>query len=210
MNIAQQLALWADRLRDLSATGLHFDDNPYARERYQVVQDIAMQMLAYATGETMEQFEPLRASVFSHLTPFSTGEAAVIDADTRILLIQRADTKRWALPGGALEVGETPAEGVVREALEETGVRSHPLALVGVFDSLRCGSDSPHHLYHFLFLCQPLELPGDRPPSHARETLGSGWFSENNLPIEIEPGHSIRIAEAFRMWRGDPKPFFDL
>lgn len=210
MNTAQQLAFWADRLRDLSASGLHFDDNPYARERYQVVQDIAMQMLAYATGETPVQFEPLRATVFAHLTPFTTGDAAVIDAEGRVLLIQRADTQRWALPGGALEVGETPAEGVTREALEETGVRSRPLAFVGVFDSLRCGSASRHHMYHFLFLCQPLELPGDQPPSHARETLGNGWFSEEDLPTDIEPGHEIRIREAYRMWRGDPKPFFDI
>jgi 8-oxo-dGTP pyrophosphatase MutT (NUDIX family) len=47
----------------------------------------------------------------------------VIDPQGRILLMQRTDDRKWAMPGGGLEVGETPAAGVVREAFEETGVR---------------------------------------------------------------------------------------
>jgi len=94
-------------------------------------------MLALATGETWEQIEPLRATIFSKPTPVTGGDAAIIDDEGRILLIQRADNGLWAMPGGALEVGETPAEGVVREALEETGVHCQPIALVGVFDSRR-------------------------------------------------------------------------
>lgn len=39
------------------------------------------------------------------------------------------------MPGGGFRVGETPAEGPVREALEETGLKCEPVALVGVFDS---------------------------------------------------------------------------
>ncbi|WP_201370110.1 NUDIX domain-containing protein [Ktedonobacter robiniae] len=31
---------------------------------------------------------------------------------------------RWAMPDGGLDVGETPAQGAVREALEETGLRA--------------------------------------------------------------------------------------
>ena len=75
------------------------------------------------------------------------GDAAVIDDDGRILLVQRADNSKWAMPGGAMEVSETPAEGVVREAFEETGVRCEVVALVGVFDSRLCGTISRHHLY---------------------------------------------------------------
>ena len=39
-----------------------------------------------------------------------------------ILLIQRADTGEWALPGGKLDPGETPAEAASRELAEEAGV----------------------------------------------------------------------------------------
>lgn len=124
---ARQIALWADRLRDISALGLHFTDSRYDRERYQAVQNVAMVMLVAATGEPVEELELLRATIFSRPTPLSVGDAAVIDDEGRILLVRRADNQKWAMPGEALEVGETPAEGVVREALEETGVEEDAL-----------------------------------------------------------------------------------
>jgi ADP-ribose pyrophosphatase YjhB (NUDIX family) len=137
------------------------------------------------------------------------GDAAVIDDRGRILLIRRADNGKWAMPGGALEVGETPAEGVVREALEETGVRCRAVALVGVFDSRLCGTLSRHHLYHFTFLCEPLPDEAVDEPSHAVEVLDVSWFPEDELPEDIDPGHVTRIPEAFRVWRGDARAFFD-
>ena len=100
---AQQIAAWADKLRDISALGLMFANSSYDRERYQTLQDMAMSMLALATGDRLDQLEPLRAPVFSRPTPFAVGDAAVIDRLGRILLIQRADNAKWAMPGGALE-----------------------------------------------------------------------------------------------------------
>lgn len=210
MNLAQVIAQWADQLRDVSAMGLYFADNIYDREHYQTVQDIALRMLALAMGELPERLEPLRATYFRRPTPLTTGDAAIIDNAGHILLIRRADNGCWAMPGGALEVGETPAEGVVREALEETGVRCQPVALVGVHDSRLCGSTSPYHLYHFLFLCQPLNgKQPEQPASHAIETLETGWFAQDALPSPLHPGHEKRIAEAFRVWRGDTRAYFD-
>jgi len=135
MNLAAKIALWADRLRDVSAQGLRFAENNYDKTRYRAIQDTAMEMYALASGETLESLEPLRETLFSRPTPFTVGDAAVIDSAGRILLMQRTDDHKWAMPGGALEVGETPAAGVVREAFEETGVHSQAIALVGVFDS---------------------------------------------------------------------------
>jgi ADP-ribose pyrophosphatase YjhB (NUDIX family) len=205
----QQIALWADKLRDISAFGLRFSESVYDRERYQAIQDMAMTMLAAATDEPVEKLEPLRATVFSRPTPFSVGDAAVINDDGEILLIRRADNHKWAMPGGALEVGETPAQGVVREAFEETGVRCEPVALIGVFDSRLCGSETRHHLYHMLFLCRPCDNQEPSKPSHAHEVLGAQWFAEDRLPDDIDRGHISRIPEAFRVWRHKTPAFFD-
>lgn len=210
MTLAQSLALWADRLRDISSVGLLFAENIYHRQRYEALQDMALEMFALATGELPENLEPLRSTVMRKPSAISTADAAIIDEAGRILLIRRADNGRWAMPGGLLEVGETAAEGAVREAFEESGVRCEPVALAAVHDSRLCGSTSAHHLYHFLFLCRPLDagLPA-APPSHANETLGMDWFAEADLPIDLHPGHAQRIPEAFRVWRGDPTAYFD-
>jgi ADP-ribose pyrophosphatase YjhB (NUDIX family) len=111
------------------------------------------------------------------------------------------------MPGGGLEVGETPAEGVMREVFEETGVRCQAVALVGVFDSRLCGLISRHHLYAFTFLCRPIgEIQ-----SHFRcdETLDTGWFAEDVLPEAMHPGHQGRIPETFCVWRGNTVAYFD-
>lgn len=208
MTLAEQLARWADKLRDLSAFGLRFSTSPYDQTNYRQVQDLALEMLAAAVGEPPAQLEPLRAPVLSRPTPFVGGDAAVVDEAGRLLLIRRADNGLWAMPGGALEVGETPAEGVIREAWEEAGVRCQAVRLVGVFDSRRCGSVTRHHLYHVVLLCRPLSLELDPAPEHAHEQRGVGWFAEADLPADLDPGHRSRLPVVFQVWRGGPA-FFD-
>jgi mutator protein MutT len=209
MTPAEQLALWADVLRDISAMGLRFTTNVHDRFAFQRVQNISMEMFGVVTGLSCETIEPLRTTIFSRPTPLVVGDAAVIDDDGQILLIRRADNGLWAMPGGAIEVGETPAEGVVREALEETGVRCRPTALVGVFDSRFCGATSSHQLCMFVFLCEPLEHEATGEPTHSIEVLETAWYAEDSLPEELDPSHVSRIPEAFRVWKGDGRTFFD-
>lgn len=208
--LAQRLSLCADILRDCSALGLRFAGNIYDRDRYQRIQDVALELFALASSQPLAEIEPLRATLFTHPAPFPVSDAAVIDVAGRILLIRRADNALWAMPGGALDVGETPAQGAVREVLEETGVACEPIALIGVHDSRLCKTPSLHHLYQFSFLCRPLpDMKVIVPSSHAHEVMEVNWFSEHSLPDDLDPGHIRRIPEAFRVWRGDARAYFD-
>ena len=81
-----------------------------------------MEMYACASDQSLEELEPLPATLFSRHTPLTAGDTAVIDPDGKILLMQRTDDRTWDLPAGGLKVGKTPVEGVLREFLEETGV----------------------------------------------------------------------------------------
>lgn len=209
MNTAEQLALWADQLRAMATSGLLYVNNPYDEERYHKITAIALAMLALAAGETLADLVPIQETILKHVTPFAVGDAAIIDAEGRILLIQRADNALWAMPGGGLDVGETAAAGVVREALEEAGVYSEAVGIVGIFDSRFCGTKSRHHLYQLTLLCRPLDRPPLAQPSHAHEVLATGWFAEHELPAAIDPGHVTRIPIAFQVWRGERQPFFD-
>lgn len=208
-DLARHLARIADRLRDVSALGLRFTKNSYDRDHFRAVQDVSLELLALATGQTALDLEPIREAVLSRPTPFVGADAAVIDGAGRILLIQRADNGLWAMPGGALEVGETPAAGAEREAFEETGVRCRAEALIGLFDSRLCGSTIPLHLYHVTFLCAPLDTSEIGAGSHRHEVLNVAWFAQSALPANIDPGHVSRIPEAYRVWRGDRQAFFD-
>jgi 8-oxo-dGTP pyrophosphatase MutT (NUDIX family) len=61
--------------------------------------------------------------------------AAIRDAEGRVLLMQRADSGEWDFPGGAVELGETLTDALVREVGEETGLLVEPVRLVGVYTS---------------------------------------------------------------------------
>jgi 8-oxo-dGTP diphosphatase len=60
--------------------------------------------------------------------------AVVKDGQGRLLLIKRGHEPGaglWSLPGGRIEPGETDAEALVREMLEETGLKVAPGRLLG-------------------------------------------------------------------------------
>jgi len=54
-----------------------------------------------------------------------------------ILLIRRTDNDNYALPGGALDLGESIGETAVRETWEETGIRCKVTGMVGIYTNPR-------------------------------------------------------------------------
>lgn len=59
--------------------------------------------------------------------------------ETRALIVQRAqqpNAGRWGFPGGVLELGETIAEGAMRELREETGIVAEPAGVLNVNDAI--------------------------------------------------------------------------
>lgn len=61
----------------------------------------------------------------------------VVDDAGRILLIHRTDNDNWALPGGAMDLGESLPAAAVRETFEETGVTVEVTGLVGIYSDPR-------------------------------------------------------------------------
>ena len=61
------------------------------------------------------------------------GSAVVVDDEGRILLQRRSDSGNWALPGGAMDIGETFAQSVIREVNEETGFDVRIERIVGIY-----------------------------------------------------------------------------
>lgn len=80
---------------------------------------------------------------------FTIGVFGIIfDKQDRVLLCHRRDHDLWNLPGGALESGEAPWDGVKREVKEETGLDVEITKLTGVYSKL--GKDD----MVFSFVCK--------------------------------------------------------
>jgi ADP-ribose pyrophosphatase YjhB (NUDIX family) len=67
------------------------------------------------------------------------GVLAVVMRGDRVLVVRRANPPmpgRWGFPGGVLELGETVAQGAMRELLEETGVTAEAAGPLTVIDTI--------------------------------------------------------------------------
>lgn len=114
------------------------------------------------------------------------GVGAVVVHAGRVLLIERANEPlkgEWSLPGGALELGETLEEGVVREVLEETGLRVEPVGVAEVFD--RISRDEAGRVrYHFVlvdFLCHLGEGQSADAVQCASDAVRARWVGPGEL-----------------------------
>jgi ADP-ribose pyrophosphatase YjhB (NUDIX family) len=65
------------------------------------------------------------------------GSALVVDDQGRIRLQRRTDSGNWSLPGGAMELGETLGDAVVRETREETGLNVELTGILGIYTDPR-------------------------------------------------------------------------
>jgi ADP-ribose pyrophosphatase YjhB (NUDIX family) len=123
--------------------------------------------------------------------------AVVVDRDGRILLHRRSDNRLWSIPGGAMEVGESIAETVVREVREETGLSVEPQRLVGIYSNPRrviaYADGEVRQEFSVCFACRPV---GGRLVDRTDETLEVGFFTREQ--IATMPMHSsirLRITD---------------
>lgn len=66
----------------------------------------------------------LRMGIVKVVSPaYSVGAVAVIWHGDEVLFLGQRHRRGWSLPGGLLDKGEDAREAVVREVLEETGLR---------------------------------------------------------------------------------------
>ena len=58
---------------------------------------------------------------------------AVTNDAGEVLLIRRSDNDNWALPGGAVDIGESLTQAAVRETREESGIECEITGLSGIY-----------------------------------------------------------------------------
>ncbi len=59
--------------------------------------------------------------------------AVVTNDQGELLLQKRTDNELWGLPGGAMNIGESIAQAVMREVKEETSLDVEPTGVIGIY-----------------------------------------------------------------------------
>jgi 8-oxo-dGTP diphosphatase len=139
--------------------------------------------VAKVLGDAYAQLLQMRASVTYTVGVFAT----VRDAERRILLVEQSYAGRhWAQPGGGLEDGENPIDGVLREILEETGYIAEVTGFIGTYVSV-FRSDIVLH-----FAARIVRESEWKPN---REILQRCFFRPNELPAKLRANTRARILD---------------
>src|SRR3954451_25234554 len=86
-------------------------------------------------GRRIDYLDDPEAPEATSLVP--SVNVGVLNERGELLLIRRTDNENWAMPGGAMDIGETIAQAGVRETREETGIECAIERLVGVYTNPR-------------------------------------------------------------------------
>ena len=209
----EELYQVADELRAIANAGLRWTKNGYDKERYELVLKASARLIATAEKSSFDEIYTQYSGNLAHLSPVLCVEAVVL-REGKILLIQRSDDQTWAMPGGLLEVGESPARGAERELWEEAGMHARAVRLLALYDSRFWPSQSRMQLCIASFLMQTDDDPKlhtgmEDTPSSLAETLDVGFFAEDHLP-KMHIGHDRRVPMTFQLIREKASmPFFD-
>ena len=106
---------------------------------------------------------------------------------SQVLLIKRRDVPVWVIPGGGIDLGETPEAAIIREFFQETGLTVDIKRKVAFYTPINRLS-YPTHLFECTIVKGKLTT-GD-------ETQGIDFFPLTKLPEPIFFIHQDWIEEA--------------
>jgi 8-oxo-dGTP pyrophosphatase MutT (NUDIX family) len=122
-----------DELQAIAREGLYYADDPYDEERYERILELASEGYGEALELPTDRVREELTDGLAVLTPFVGVKCGIFDKQGRALMMKRADTGEWDMPGGAVDTMESPDETAVRETNEETGLDVRVIDHVGVY-----------------------------------------------------------------------------
>ncbi|MEU0239705.1 NUDIX domain-containing protein [Nocardiopsis sp. NPDC006198] len=142
-------------------------------------------------GKRIDYYDDPEAPAANSLVP--SVNVFVVNERDEVLMIRRTDNDNWAVPGGALDLGESVPAAAVRETLEETGIHCEITGTIGIY------SDPKHIIYYtsdgearqefsLVFAARPLS--GEPTPSdESKEVV---WVPKHEL-TDYRMDRSMRL-----------------
>lgn len=122
------------------------------------------------------------------------------DERGRVLLQLRSDKKTWAIPGGAMELGESTLDTARREFLEETGIEVEAVRFLNVYSQFEEMYPNGDEVQTIVMIYEFRALGKfDISQFHNDETLGLRFFSREEIAEldTLSAKHRLMLQEYF-------------
>jgi ADP-ribose pyrophosphatase YjhB (NUDIX family) len=129
----------------------------------------------------------------------------VVNGADEILMIRRADNGNWALPGGAIDLGESVAQAAIRETREESGIDCEVTGLVGIYSDPRhvilyTSNGEARQEFSVVLTARPVSGT----PTPSEESAEVRWVPASDLPsLTMDRSMRLRVNDYLR---GDSSP----
>jgi ADP-ribose pyrophosphatase YjhB (NUDIX family) len=139
----------------------------------------------------------LRARVGDEEVLLFVGARAVLRDDAgRVLLIQRSDNGHWALPAGAMEIGESIAEAAAREVREETGLTATGLTAFALYTgAAHTVTNQWGHTYQLHVTAFRVDAWEGELLTRTDETTDARFFAPDELPEPLSGSGTESLAD---------------
>lgn len=107
---------------------------------------------------------------------------AIVLRGEQALIVQRAqqpNAGRWGFPGGVLELGETVAEGAMRELAEETGIVAKAAGTLDVHDAITRDADGRVQFHYLLIAVRGIWQSGEG--EAADDAAACAWVTRDDI-----------------------------
>jgi len=145
----------------------------------------------------MGYIEDIRAKIGNMLILLPGCCIFIRNSKGQILMQQRTyPYGKWGLPGGLMELGESPKDTIRREVLEETGLKIGKLSLFGAYSGkdYLCIAQNGDEFQVVTMVYETDDFAGEVAVMDD-ESISFEWVSTNNLPQNIAKTHSQIIAD---------------
>jgi len=128
----------------------------------------------------------------------------IVTSGKKVLLCKRNNEGslpgEWSIPGGKLEKGESPADGITREYFEETNNKiDRPINLCAILKRhTRDGKDIKGYMFTFNMESEEEILPDLENAIDGSEHTECGYFSADKIPSPIQEDLKDVIVKLLR------------
>ncbi len=194
---------YAMKVLSICKIGLKYSEDPYAIENYQQLQALSNSMLQ-DNGIEFDKDNFYERDIYP--TPNLSVRVLILNEANQLLMVKEQSDGKWAVPGGWVDVFDSPKIAAISEVKQETGLDIEVVRLLAIMQREKY-KDYPTLISETVHYFLGKYKAGELRPSH--ETLEVNYFDLDKLPELSKKTTKVEIERALAVAISGSHPYFE-